>query len=92
MEKLNQFKHYFASRYIVDVIIDEKYIKLKDSSQGIFYIDKDNKNIINQFKYWFKNVFSKGISGTLTVIEYEKYSLNNEIICNIKHFINLSFN
>lgn len=92
MEKLNQFKHYFASRYIVDVIIDEKYIKLKDSSQGIFYIDKDNKNIINQFKYWFKNVFSKGISGTLTVIEYEKYSLNNEIICNIKRFINLSFN
>lgn len=61
----------FKSCFIVDVSISEKDIILTDSSRCTYRILKDNKQLLNEFKLWFKNVFSKGIAQTLTVFQYE---------------------
>ena len=78
---------HFASRYIVDVSIEENYIQLGDSSRAKYYIDRCDKNVIAQFKTWFANVFSKGIPGTLTIFEYEKVSNDGQVDLVIKKFL-----
>jgi len=62
-------KHHFKSRYIVDVILENDYIQLVDSSHAEFYIDKSNKQLISQFSSWFKNIFLKGTNQFLLVFE-----------------------
>lgn len=84
-------KH-FASRYITDVSIEEKYVVLKDSSRGTYYIDAENSAAISQFKTWLKDVFAKGISGTLTVFEYSKHEHDGEMMLVIERFVNVEDN
>lgn len=81
-------KH-FASRYITDVSIEESYVALKDSSRGTYYIDAQNLTAISQFKVWLKEVFAKGISGTLTVFEYSKHEHDGEMMLVIERFVNI---
>ena len=80
---------YFVSRYIVDVSIEDAYISLKDSSGQNFYIDRKNTDVVDQFKNWFKTIFSQGISGTLTVLNFQKLEKDNEIYYEILKFVNL---
>lgn len=69
----------FASRYIVDVEMASAYIVLRDSSKSEYFIDVKKENLSMQFKDWFKNVFSKGIS-QLTVIQYSNMEKDGEIL------------
>lgn len=90
MEKtLSSKAKHFASRYITDVTIEDSYVLLRDSSRGTYYIDVQNAEAISQFKTWLKDVFAKGVSGTLTVFEYSKHQIEGEIAYAIEHFVNV---
>lgn len=78
---------HFASRYIVDVSIEESYIQLGDSSRAKYYIDRQNTELVKQFKSWFQNVFSKGIPGTLTIFEYSKHPDDGQTNLVIERFL-----
>lgn len=82
-------EQHYASRYIVDVDITETYIAIGDANHVKYYIDKSNVELVTQFKWWLENVFSKGISGTLTVFEYEKIEHDGQIESIVKKFCNL---
>lgn len=78
----------FHSCYIVDVIVAETII-LKDSSKIVFYVDPTEKEIIVQFKQWFKELFLKGIPQTLTVVEYEDRGEDPDVKKFVKKFCNI---
>lgn len=61
----------FKSCYIVNVSINEKEILLSDSCNHTYHINKQNNELLNEFKIWFKQIFSKGIAQTLTIFQYE---------------------
>lgn len=78
----------FASRYIVDVVIDKQDIQLIDSGHNIYHVNADDAECVSQFKQWFGNVFCKGISGTLTLFEYNIIKLDeHESACVITKFL-----
>lgn len=81
---------YFASRYIIDVGIEESFICLGDSTKNKFYIDKNDKTVINEFKNWFANIFVKGISGSLTILEYVKVEHDGQIDLLVKKILTTS--
>ena len=66
----------FRSCFIVDVAIELRQIVLTDSSQNRYYIDIERTEVVAQFKKWFKNVFTKGIAQTLTVLQYSTYDVS----------------
>ena len=41
---------------------------------------------------WLKEVFAKGISGTLTVFEYSKNEHDGEMVLVIERFVNIDDN
>lgn len=84
-----EFPIHFASRYIVDVNIEENYVHLVDSQRNSYFIDSGNKTVISQFNSWFENVFKKGVSGTLTVFQYSKHQHEGEVHLVIEQFLNL---
>lgn len=55
-------KRHYKSRYIVDVIIENDYIQLVDSSHAEYFIDVKDKKLLEQFQKWFKETFLKGIN------------------------------
>lgn len=55
-------KRHYKSRYIVDVIIENDYIQLVDSSHAEYFIDAKDKKLLEQFQKWFKETFLKGIN------------------------------
>lgn len=55
-------KRHYKSRYIVDVIIENDYIQLVDSSHAEYFIDVKDKKLLEQFQRWFKETFLKGIN------------------------------
>lgn len=78
----------YASRYMTDVLISDVVIELKDSSGFSYYISIDNKDVVAEFKVWFKNVFAIGKAQTLTVFQYEKVEVSEcEIEMHIVKFI-----
>lgn len=82
--------NHYASRYLVTVHIENKYIMLEDANRGRYYIDMTMTNVVEQFKIWFKTVFSKGIAHKLTVFEYREVEHDNQIDFIIQRFFNLS--
>lgn len=85
MEKQSQFKH-FKSRYIVDVDIEPTYIELTDSAHARYYIDINDKAVMEQFKTWFKTWYIKGVNQHLTVFAYSKYEVDGEIKMVVQKF------
>lgn len=79
---------HFSSCFIVDVTICPREIILTDSSQNRYYIDRDNTIVVDQFKQWFKTVFSKGIAQTLTVLQYNLHDISE---CETKLIVNKIF-
>lgn len=55
-------KRHYKSRYIIDVIIENDYIQLVDSSHAEYFIDVKDKKLLEQFQKWFKETFLKGIN------------------------------
>ena len=45
---MSERRHY-KSRYIVDVIIEDSFIQLIDSSHAEYFIDVKNKELLSQF-------------------------------------------
>lgn len=78
----------FRACYIGDVIIDDEYVHLVDTAQMQYDIDKKNDIAMKSFVAWFKNIYLKGVSQTLTVIDYSICSKNeNESICLVNRII-----
>ena len=78
----------FRACYIGDVIIDDEYVHLVDTAQMQYDIDKKNDIAMKSFVAWFKNIYLKGISQTLTVIDYSICSKNeNESMCLVNRII-----
>ena len=88
----NNVKRY-KSRYIVNVdIFDDGFIYLYDSTNMFYVIEASNKSTVEQFKIWFKEIFSKGISHSLTVFSYVEKTIN-EVKCEvIQNFLNIPDN
>lgn len=82
----------FGSRYIVDVVVNDEYIALTDSGRGVQYIDKSDKNVCKQFKYWLENIFLKGVPNYLTILKYEIVNDDEEHVSRkiIKKFMNIN--
>lgn len=85
MEKQLQYKH-FRSRYIVDVDLEPTYIELTDSTHAKYYIDINNRSVMEQFKLWFKTWFIIGANQHLTVFAYSKHNVDGEIKMVIEKF------
>lgn len=74
---------HFRSCFIVNVDFypSKKEVILTDSMQNQYYIDVTCEEVYSQFKQWFKNVFTKGVSQTLTVLQYSMQDISE---CEVK--------
>ena len=82
---------HFRSCFIIDVEVSKEHIILSDSIHNRYIIDAKNDEVMNQFKTWFKEVFSKAVSQTLTVFQYEVVDVSEcETEMQIVKFLNRS--
>ena len=78
----------FKSCFIIDVSIDKNEIILTDSSSNRYFVDVKSTELMAQFKSWFENVFTKSVSHTVTVFQYEvEYIDECDMKTNIVKFI-----
>lgn len=78
----------FRSCFIVDVQFKDDFIVLADNARNKYYVDLKNKELVKQFKVWFKDVFTKGIAQTLTIFEYDLHDISEcETLTAVKSFI-----
>ena len=77
----------FMSCFICEVIINDESIELIDSGHHSFFIDKSNDELMKSFKDWFKSVYKACIPQTLTVVQYEINSKDDEMFMLVKNLI-----
>ena len=83
----------YVSRFIIDVIETQYEIVLRDSSGGEYHINRNENKIVEKYNCWFDNVFSKGISHTLTVLYVKSVDISEcETELHILDFVNLCEN
>ena len=82
-------KRHYKSRYIVDVIIENDYIQLVDSSHAEYFIDVKDKKLLDQFQKWFKETFLKGINQFLLVFKCHNVEHDGQIDVIIDKLINV---
>ena len=62
---------HFKSCFICEVNIDDNFVEIVDSGHLSFFIDKNDNDVMAEFKAWFKDVYKACVPQTLTVIQYE---------------------
>lgn len=77
----------FRSCFVVDVQVAEKSATLTDSSRNRYTVDLSNDALVDQFKSWLHNVFLKGISQKLTIIEYANIGTPPDIELSVVKFL-----
>jgi hypothetical protein len=83
----------YVSRFIVDVIETQHEIILRDSSGGEYHINRSKSEMIEKYNFWFENVFSKGISHTLTILSVKSVDISEcETELHVLDFVNLCKN
>lgn len=79
----------YRSCYMIDVQWSDKIITLTDSSRNRYFVDIAEKPAYESFQKWLTGVFLKGISQTLTVIEYEDRGNDENFEIYIREFMNV---
>lgn len=78
---------HFKSCFICEVNIGANEIELVDFVRESFFIDKNNEELMKVFKSWFVNVYKACIPQTLTVVQYEIASRNDEPMMRVQNLI-----
>lgn len=68
----------FKSCFLCEVEFYPNYVIVIDSNKVEYYIMTDNVDAISSFKFWFTNVFMKGIPQVLSIIEYDIKSTEDD--------------
>lgn len=79
----------YRSCYMTDVQWSDKIVTLTDSNRNRYFVDINEKSAYESFQNWINMVFLKGISQTLTVIEYEDRGNDADFALYIREFINV---
>lgn len=59
------------SCFLCDVNFYKDYIVVIDSRKVEYFIMLSDADAISTFKFWFENVYMKGIAQVLTIIDYK---------------------
>lgn len=82
---INKTDKFFKTCFVTDVVIGEELITLSDPSHNSFVIYKSDLEVLNQFKKWFRDVYSACIPQVLTMLEYAYADKNEyETLCVVK--------
>lgn len=64
-------KKAYHSCFLTDVQISDDLIRIMDSSKNAYYVNMQEKESVQSFKLWFKQIFLKALPQSVTVFEYE---------------------
>ena len=70
IDKQNPIK-LLKSCFLCDVNFYKDYIVVIDSRKVEYFIMRSDTEAISTFKFWFENVYMKGIAQVLTIIDYK---------------------
>ena len=81
-------KAHFISCFICGVDFEDEYVVLTDSGRQRYFISKNDKEVIADFKKWFDDIYLKCVPQKLTVLRYDIVDKNEfEAICVVKKMV-----